>query len=60
MDREAKRKIRNIACIYLFFIMVWLIILGIYKLRQYMEHLEQIRRSEAYMFSYEGYFKEGR
>lgn len=22
-----------------------------------MEHLEQMRRSEAYMFSYEGYFK---
>ncbi len=38
MDREAKRKIRNIACIYLFFILVWLIILGIYKLSQYMEH----------------------
>ena len=57
MSTEAKRKIRNIACIYLFFILVWLIILGLYKLRQYMEHLEQMRRSEAYMFSYEGYFK---
>lgn len=57
MSTEAKRKIRNIACIYLFFISAWLIIYGIYRLKQYMEHLEQMRRNEAYRFSGEGYFK---
>ena len=37
MDSEVKRKLRNIICIYLFFILAGILILGVQKLKAYIE-----------------------
>ena len=40
MDSEVKRKLRNIICIYLFFILAGILILGVQKLKAYIEQVK--------------------
>ena len=54
MSSEAKRKLRNIICIYLFFILSGILILGVQKLKAYIEQVRFDREQEAYNFSSEG------
>ena len=54
MSSEAKRKLRNIICIYLFFILVGILILGVQKLKAYIEQVRFDREQKAYNFSSEG------
>jgi len=39
MDSEVKRKLRNIILIYLFFIIAGILILGVQKLKAYIEQV---------------------
>ena len=54
MSSEAKRKLRNIICIYLFFIFAGILILGAQKLKAYIEQVRFDREQKAYNFSSEG------
>ena len=54
MDSEVKRKLRNIICIYLFFILAGILILGVQKLKAYIEQVRFDREQKAYNFSSEG------
>ena len=54
MSSEAKRKLRNIICIYLFFILSGILILGVQKLKAYIEQVRFDREQKAYNFSSEG------
>ena len=54
MSGEAKRKLRNIICIYLFFIFAGILILGAQKLKAYIEQVRFDREQKAYNFSSEG------
>ena len=54
MSSEAKRKLRNIICIYLFFILSGILILGVQKLKAYIEQVRFDREQRAYNFSSEG------
>ena len=54
MSSEAKRKLRNIICIYLFFILAGILILGVQKLKAYIEQVRFDREQKAYNFSSEG------
>ena len=54
MSSEAKRKLRNIICIYLFFIFAGILILGVQKLKAYIEQVRFDREQKAYNFSSEG------
>ena len=54
MSSEAKRKLRNIICIYLFFILAGILILGMQKLKAYIEQVRFDREQKAYNFSSEG------
>ena len=54
MSSEAKRKLRNIICIYLFFIFAGILILGAQKLKAYIEQVRFEREQKAYNFSSEG------
>ena len=54
MSSEAKRKLRNIICIYLFFILSCILILGVQKLKAYIEQVRFDREQKAYNFSSEG------
>ena len=51
---EIKRKLRNIICIYLFFILAGILILGVQKLKTYIEQVRFEREQKAYNFSSEG------
>ena len=51
---EIKRKLRNIICIYLFFILAGILILGVQKLKAYIEQVRFEREQKAYNFSSEG------
>ena len=54
MSSEAKRKLRNIICIYLFFIFAGIFILGAQKLKTYIEQVRFEREQKAYNFRSEG------
>ena len=54
MDSEVKRKLRNIICIYVFFILAGILILGVQKLKAYIEQVRFDREQKAYNFSSEG------
>ena len=54
MDSEVKRKLRNIICIYLFFILAGILILGVQKLKAYTEQVRFEREQKAYNFRSEG------
>ena len=54
MSSEAKRKLRNIICIYLFFIFAGILILGVQKLKAYIEQVRFDREQKAYNFRSEG------
>ena len=54
MDSEVKRKLRNIILIYLFFILAGILILGVQKLKAYIEQVRFDREQKAYNFSSEG------
>lgn len=55
MDSEVKRKLRNIICIYLFFILAGILILGVQKLKAYIEQVRFDREQKAYNFRSEGF-----
>ena len=55
MDSEVKRKLRNIICIYLFFILAGILILGVQKLKAYIEQVRFEREQKAYNFRSEGF-----
>ena len=54
MSSEAKRKLRNIICIYLFFIFAGILILGVQKLKAYIGQVRFDREQKAYNFRSEG------
>nr|WP_298051629.1 hypothetical protein [uncultured Lachnoanaerobaculum sp.] len=54
MDSEVKRKLRNIICIYLFFIIAGILICGVQKLKAYIEQVRFDREQKAYNFRSEG------
>ena len=55
MDAEVKRKLRNIIFIYLFFILAGILILGVQKLKAYIEQVRFDREQKAYNFRSEGF-----
>ena len=55
MDSEVKRKLRNIILIYLFFILAGILILGVQKLKAYIEQVRFDREQKAYNFRSEGF-----
>ena len=57
MNSEVKRKLRNIICIYLFFIFAGILILGAQKLKAYIEQVRFEREQKAYNFRTEGFFR---
>ena len=57
MDSEVKRKLRNIICIYLFFILAGILILGVQKLKAYIEQVRFERVQKAYNFRSEGFLR---
>ena len=57
MSSEAKRKLRNIICIYLFFIFTGILILGVPKLKAYIEQVRFERWQKAYNFRTEGFLR---
>ena len=57
MDSEVKRKLRNIICIYLFFILAGILILGVQKLKAYIEQVRFERWQKAYNFRTEGFLR---
>lgn len=57
MNREIKRKLRNIIIMYLFFIFIGISILGVQRLKLYIEHLRYEREQEAYTFGSEGFLR---
>ena len=57
MDSEVKRKLRNIICIYLFFILAGILICGVQKLKAYIEQVRFEREQKAYNFRTEGFFR---
>ena len=57
MSSEAKRKLRNIICIYLFFIFAGILILGVQKLKAYIEQVRFERWQKAYNFRTEGFLR---
>ena len=54
MNSEVKRKLRNIICIYLFFILAGILICGVQKLKAYIEQVRFDREQKAYNFRSEG------
>ena len=54
MNSEVKRKLRNIICIYLFFILAGILICGVQKLKAYIEQVKFDREQKAYNFRSEG------
>ena len=57
MNSEVKRKLRNIICIYLFFILAGILILGVQKLKAYIEQVRFEREQKAYNFRSEGFLR---
>ena len=57
MSGEAKRKLRNIICIYLFFIFAGILILGAQKLKAYIEQVRFEREQKAYNFRNDGFLR---
>ena len=57
MDSEVKRKLRNIILIYLFFIIAGILILGVQKLKAYIEQVKFDREQKAYNFRSEGFLR---
>ena len=57
MNSEVKRKLRNIICIYLFFIFAGIFILGAQKLKAYIEQVRFDREQKAYNFRSEGFLR---
>ena len=57
MSSEAKRKLRNIICIYLFFIFAGILIVGAQKLKAYIEQVRFDREQKAYNFRSEGFLR---
>ena len=57
MNSEVKRKLRNIICIYLFFIFTGILILGVQKLKAYIEQVRFDREQKAYNFRSEGFLR---
>ena len=57
MSSEAKRKLRNIICIYLFFIFAGILILGVQKLKAYIEQVRFDGEQKAYNFRSEGFLR---
>ena len=57
MSGEAKRKLRNIICIYLFFILAGILILGAQKLKAYIEQVRFEREQKAYNFRSDGFLR---
>jgi len=57
MDSEVKRKLRNIICIYLFFILAGILICGVQKLKAYIEQVKFDREQKAYNFRSEGFLR---
>ena len=57
MNSEVKRKLRNIIFIYLFFIFAGILILGVQKLKAYIEQVRFDREQKAYNFRSEGFLR---
>ena len=57
MDSEVKRKLRNIICIYLFFILAGILICGVQKLKAYIEQVRFDREQKAYNFRSDGFLR---
>lgn len=57
MSSEAKRKLKNIICIYLFFIFAGILILGAQKLKAYIGQVRFEREQKAYNFRSEGFLR---
>ena len=57
MSSEAKRKLRNIILIYLFFILAGILILGVQKLKAYIEQVRFEREQKAYNFRSDGFLR---
>jgi len=57
MSSEAKRKLRNIICIYLFFIFAGILIFGAQKLKAYIGQVRFEREQKAYNFRSEGFLR---
>ena len=57
MNKEIKRKLRNIIYMYLFFIVIGISILGVQRIKLYIEHVRYERKQEAYRFGNEGFLR---
>ena len=57
MSSEAKKKLRNIICIYLFFILAGILICGVQKLKAYIEQVKFDREQKAYNFRSDGFLR---
>ena len=57
MNREIKRKLRNIIYMYLFFIVIGISILGVQRIKLYIENVRYERKQEAYRFGNEGFLR---
>ena len=57
MNSEVKRKLRNIICIYLFFILAGILICGVQKLKAYIGQVRFERWQKAYNFRTEGFLR---
>ena len=57
MSGEAKRKLGNIICIYLFFIFAGILIFGAQKLKAYIGQVRFEREQKAYNFRSEGFLR---
>ena len=57
MNREIKRKLRNIIYMYLFFIVIGISILGVQRIKLYIEHVGYERKQEAYRFENDGFLR---
>ena len=57
MNSEVKKKLRNIICIYLFFILAGILICGVQKLKAYIEQVRFDREQKAYNFRSEGFLR---
>ena len=57
MNSEVKRKLRNIICIYLFFILAGILICGVQKLKAYIEQVRFDREQKAHNFRSEGFLR---
>ena len=57
MNKEIKRKLKNIIYMYLFFIFVGISVIGVQRLKLHIEGVRYTREKEASKFKQEGFIK---